>query len=215
MSGVRTWLAPALLLVLLAGCAAPWPGQEAPVALPVPAGPGAQAPATPAQPTLPLAESKDGEPLAGSKDGEPLARSEGDEPLARGLASWYGPGLHGRRTASGERFDRQAYTAAHRELPFGTRLCVRSLLNAHTVVVRVNDRGPFAEEREIDLSEAAARQLGMLGLGLKPVELWRLAGDETACPQDLPALDAARQPPLARQAGLASAGKKARKPRRK
>ena len=73
-------------------------------------------------------------------------------------------------------------TAAHRSLPFGARLCVRSLVNGRTVIVRVNDRGPFTPGRIIDLSRAAAEQLGMMGLGIKPVELWALADDETECP---------------------------------
>jgi rare lipoprotein A len=98
--------------------------------------------------------------------------------LGRGVASWYGPQFHGRRTASGERFDRNEYTAAHRTLPFGSRVCVRSAITGKAVVVRINDRGPFAPGRVIDLSQAAAEELGMLGLGLKPVELWQLGDDE-------------------------------------
>jgi len=102
--------------------------------------------------------------------------------LDQGLASWYGPGLHGRRTASGERFDRSEFTAAHRTLPFGTRVCVRSLVTGKTVMVRINDRGPFgADDRVVDLSQAAARELGMIGLGIKPVQLWQADEGETGC----------------------------------
>lgn len=102
----------------------------------------------------------------------------------RGLASWYGPGFHGRLTASGERFDSGDLTAAHRSLAFGTRVCVRSSVTGKMVVVRINDRGPFAKNRVIDLSQAAAKELGMVGLGIKPVELWALANDEGRCPGD-------------------------------
>ena len=96
---------------------------------------------------------------------------EPDAPVV--LASWYGQELHGRRTASGERFDMNALTAAHRQLPFGTRLRVRSLDTGREVVVRINDRGPFMREREIDLSAAAARALGIQRLGVARVQLIR------------------------------------------
>lgn len=80
-----------------------------------------------------------------------------------GIASWYGGKHHGRRTASGERFNMHAMTAAHRTLPFGTR--VRVCLARRCVVVRVNDRGPFIRGRSLDLSSAAARAIGMGGTG--------------------------------------------------
>ena len=79
-------------------------------------------------------------------------------------ASWYGPGFHGRKTASGERFDQHARTAAHKTLPFGTLLAVTH--KGKTIVVRVNDRGPFVHGREIDLSAAAAREIGLRGVGI-------------------------------------------------
>lgn len=103
----------------------------------------------------------------------------------QGLASWYGPGLHGRLTASGERFDKEELTAAHRSFAFGSRVCVRSAATGKTVVVRINDRGPFAPGRVIDLSQAAAQELGMVGLGIKPVELWQLDDGEQECPETL------------------------------
>ncbi len=110
---------------------------------------------------------------------------EVDEPSARfdeqGQASWYGASLHRRRTASGERFDMHAFTAAHRSLPFGTQVCVRSLVNGKVVQVRINDRGPHTAGRIIDLSRAAARALGMLGRGTKPVALTVLEPGETDC----------------------------------
>ncbi len=82
----------------------------------------------------------------------------------RGRASWYGPGFDGRRTASGERFQPQAMTAAHRSLPFGTRVRVTHVSTGRSVVVRINDRGPFTKGRVIDLARSAAQQIGMAGL---------------------------------------------------
>ena len=89
----------------------------------------------------------------------------------RGTASWYGPRFNGRRTASGERFDMREVTAAHRTVPFGTLVRVHSLVNGRDVDVRITDRGPYAGNRIIDLSRAAAEELGMLGLGFKEVML--------------------------------------------
>lgn len=77
-------------------------------------------------------------------------------------ASWYGPGLHGNRTASGERFNQWAMTAAHRYLPFGT--LVRVSHSGKSVVVRINDRGPFARGRQLDLSKGAASRIGCKGV---------------------------------------------------
>jgi rare lipoprotein A len=83
----------------------------------------------------------------------------------KGEASWYGRAFHGKRTASGERFDMNELTAAHRKLPFGTILEVKNLNNDKRVKVRINDRGPYREGRILDLSYAAARKLDMLGSG--------------------------------------------------
>jgi rare lipoprotein A len=88
-----------------------------------------------------------------------------------GLASYYSDALHGRKTASGELYDKNKLTAAHRHLAFGTRVAVRNLKNGHSVHVRINDRGPFVKGRIIDLSEAAARRLGMLQSGLATVQI--------------------------------------------
>ena len=87
------------------------------------------------------------------------------KPLKRGVASWYGPGFHGRRTASGETFNINALTAAHRSLPFGTRVRVTNERTGRSVVVRINDRGPFAHGRVIDLSKASAQAVGLSGVG--------------------------------------------------
>ena len=88
-----------------------------------------------------------------------------------GLASWYGPGFHGSPSASGEPFNQNAMTAAHRTLPFGTQVLVTNMDNGHSVVVRINDRGPYAGDRVIDLSTAAARVLGLIQSGVAPVRL--------------------------------------------
>ena len=91
--------------------------------------------------------------------------------VERGQASFYGASFHGRRTASGERYDQHALTAAHKTLPFGTLVRVRSLVTGKEVDVRVTDRGPFTRGRIIDVSRAAAEALGMIGLGVKQVSL--------------------------------------------
>lgn len=92
------------------------------------------------------------------------------EPIAGGIASWYGAQFAGHRTASGERFNPGDYTAAHRTLPFGTRVRVTDA-DGDSVIVRINDRGPFARGRVIDLSQAAARELGLTRAGSGKVTL--------------------------------------------
>ncbi|RJP19590.1 MAG: septal ring lytic transglycosylase RlpA family protein [Candidatus Abyssobacteria bacterium SURF_5] len=111
----------------------------------------------------------------------------GEEPLAEprpfkiiyGIASWYGPRFHGRTTANGERYDMFAYTAAHRTLPFGTSIRVTNVRNGRQTVIRINDRGPFIDGREIDLSYRAAQVLDMVDTGLEQVRLEiQRSGDE-------------------------------------
>lgn len=89
----------------------------------------------------------------------------------KGLASWYGPKFHGRRTASGERYNMLDLTAAHRTLPFGTYVRVRNMVNDRRLVVRINDRGPFIRGRIIDLSYSAAKIVNMTREGVVKVEL--------------------------------------------
>jgi len=91
--------------------------------------------------------------------------------VEKGKACWYGPGYEGRRTASGEVFNPGAFTAAHRKLPLNTVVRVTNLNNGREVKVRINDRGPFKGGRIIDLSEAAARELGMIREGVVPVRI--------------------------------------------
>ncbi|MEA5447117.1 septal ring lytic transglycosylase RlpA family protein [Leptolyngbya sp. CCNP1308] len=124
-------------------------------------------------------------------DAPPLARIEGlPEPAAAaaaqvgvvsstltGMASWYGPGFHGRRSASGEVFNQNDLTAAHRTLPFGTRVRVTNLSTGQSVVVRINDRGPFGHGRVIDLSAAAAGNIGIRASGVGRVQLEVLSAE--------------------------------------
>ena len=97
--------------------------------------------------------------------------------VERGMASWYGPKFNGHRTASGERYDKRALTAAHPTLPFGTLVRVTNVENGRQAVVRINDRGPFSKKRVIDLSYTAARELGVVGPGTAEVELAVLPPD--------------------------------------
>jgi rare lipoprotein A len=92
-------------------------------------------------------------------------------PHFEGKASWYGREQHGGPTASGERFNMFALTAAHRSLPMNTRVRVTNLRNGHSVVVRINDRGPYGRGRVLDVSYAAARELDMLHAGVVPVRV--------------------------------------------
>ncbi len=94
-----------------------------------------------------------------------------------GQASWYGPGFHGRTTANGERFDMNAMTAAHRSIPFGTTVEVHNLETDRRVEVRINDRGPFVDGRIIDVSRAAAAELGMIASGVARVRI-SVVGDQ-------------------------------------
>jgi rare lipoprotein A len=126
-------------------------------------------------------EAQDAEVLTPKPE---IVEDDESAPAETGIASWYGPGFHRRKTASGERFDMFAMTAAHRTLAFGTLICVRSQVTGRGVVVRVNDRGPRVPGRVVDLSRAAAIELGLHGLGLKPVEVVPLPPGRTTCQDD-------------------------------
>ena len=91
--------------------------------------------------------------------------------VQHGVASWYGPGFHGRKTASGERFNQYELTAAHKKLPLGTKARVTNLNNGKTIEVEINDRGPYARGRILDLSKAAADRLGMKKAGTTRVRV--------------------------------------------
>ena len=165
------------LLALLAACSSPGPRPAS----------GRDGPGTAIPPNL--AQVPDAEPRV-----EPLRSGGPNKPyevLGRwyspaasdiawretGLASWYGAKFHGRPTASGERYDMYAMTAAHKTLPLPSYVRVRNPANGREVVLRVNDRGPFVDGRVIDLSYTAALRLGVLA-GVAPVEVVRITHDE-------------------------------------
>lgn len=119
-------------------------------------------------------------------DAEPVSEIEGlPEPVVEaapvqnvaivssnvGGASWYGPGFHGRLSANGETFNQYAMTAAHRTLPFGTNVLVTNVYNGRQVTVRINDRGPYAGDRIIDLSQGAAEVIGLIDSGVGTVQI--------------------------------------------
>ena len=95
-----------------------------------------------------------------------------------GIASWYGQSHHGKKTASGEVFNMEALTAAHRTLPFGTVVRVTHLATNRTVTVRINDRGPYTDGRIIDLSARSARDLGIVRLGIAKVRIEPISSDQ-------------------------------------
>jgi rare lipoprotein A len=110
--------------------------------------------------------------IACSSNRKPASPPTLGVPVERGIASWYGPKFNGRMTASGERYDMNAFTAAHPSLPFGTKIGVRNTRTGREVMVRVNDRGPYSRNRILDLSYAAAREVGVVGPGTASVEVY-------------------------------------------
>ena len=114
--------------------------------------------------------------LAAIEHTQPPAEDGAGKPLGGGVASYYGRKFDGRRTASGERFDMDAMTAAHRTLPFGSKVRVTNPANGRSVVVRINDRGPFTRGRLIDLSRSAAERIGLVARGHGEVQLALLGG---------------------------------------
>lgn len=115
-----------------------------------------------------------------------------------GRASWYGPGFHGKRTSSGERFDMNEMTAAHPTLPIPSYARITNLKNGRSVVVRINDRGPFHGNRVVDLSRAAAKQLGFLANGTANVRVEALKAGDTITPPVQTAKNTARTVPVKR-----------------
>jgi rare lipoprotein A len=108
---------------------------------------------------------------AKNKRAQASSRETSKKKVIRGQASWYGPGFHGKKTASGEIFDQGRLTAAHKTLPLGTKAKVTNLKNGNTVEVEINDRGPYVGDRVIDLSRAAANALGFVESGLTLVRI--------------------------------------------
>lgn len=142
---------------------------------------GEATPASPADTSLRicnmLREALGGQPLQAIKTPEvadPESVATTGEKFS-GHASWYGGKFHGRRTSAGERFDQDLLTAAHRSLPFGTKLLVMNRRTGNKCVVKVNDRGPFVHDRVIDVSRGAARQLNMISSGVAMVDVFILS----------------------------------------
>ena len=113
-----------------------------------------------------------------SNSGTSPRSSKNINSIETGVASWYGPDFHGRQTANGEKYDMHGLTAAHRTLPFNTEVLVENLDNGKTVQVRINDRGPFAKDRIIDLSRGAAEKVEMIGPGTARVRIYIVGGTE-------------------------------------
>jgi len=134
------------------------------------------------------ARGESGQGASGSGDRDPVEYTvrgqryqlldSAEEFSERGIASWYGSAFHGRKTASGEPFDMHALTAAHTRLPLQTRVRVSDVRTGASVIVRINDRGPFADDRIIDLSRAAAERLGMIDDGTAEVAIEALDDDD-------------------------------------
>lgn len=103
--------------------------------------------------------------------------------VEEGIASWYGPGFHGKKTASGERFNQYSISAAHKILPLGTDVRVTNLENGRVLILRINDRGPFVDDRVIDLSRGAAQRLGVIAKGTARVRIQSL-GDVPQVEED-------------------------------
>lgn len=177
-SVIRFWIIASLLA--LSACTTPPASDPSAPAVPT---------ASDATPRAPAAPRESAPLPAAPEDGNKLLAGEALKEFEQGKASWYGPRFNGRRTASGERYNMNELTAAHKTLPFGTLVRVRSLVNGKEVDVRITDRGPFSRGRVIDLSRAAAEAIGMLGLGVKDVLL--------LVPESTP--EAAKPPPATRR----------------
>lgn len=196
-------LSAAMVMALLAGCASSPPplDNQADRGRAPPTG-TASRDGAPANPPPDLANLPNPEPRiepirVGGPNKPYVVLGQAYEPMSgdvswkeTGIASWYGTKFHGRRTASGELYSMYGLTAAHRTLPIPSYARVRNLKNGKTIIVRVNDRGPFHSSRVMDLSYAAALKLGMLSAGQAKVEIERLTFDDIrtgAWRQDMPA----------------------------
>jgi rare lipoprotein A len=220
----------ALLLVftlLVAGCGSlQWPAPPTPTTVPAPAVPQVAPPSPSTAAAVPAPQAKSALPTRPAAPPDAVPRVENikpghpnqpyeirgerfepantDVPMREvGVASWYGHPFHGRRTANGERYNMHAMTAAHPTMPLPSYVRVRHLANGREVVVRVNDRGPFRARRIIDLSHAAAQELGISGIA--QVEVVRLTHDDIrsgAWRQDSKKA-LARKPPASRDVAVA------------
>lgn len=117
-----------------------------------------------------------------SRDAEPSMTTVSFNRMGIMTASWYGPRFHGKSTANGEQYNQMALTAAHKSLPFGTILQVTNLRNGKTVIVRINDRGPYIEGRDLDLSKGTALTLGIISRGVVKVKVEEVLLNSDASP---------------------------------
>lgn len=192
------WLAAIVLLGLLAGCATP--GRDAePLTAPGPAKPPGTIVDGPPDVALDVSRIRPivpgPEPRSSHGNHSPYTvlgetyyvKHSADGYVSRGIASWYGTKFHGRLTSSGEPYDMFQLTAAHRTLPLPTFAEVRNLDNGRSIIVRINDRGPFHPDRVIDLSWAAAVKLGIEQAGTGPVEVRAITFDDPITEQVRPA----------------------------
>ncbi len=115
-----------------------------------------------------------------SKDAKPNLTSVEFNDIGIMTASWYGPRFHGKQTANGETYNQMALTAAHKSLPFGTVLKVTNIRNGKSVIVRINDRGPYIDGRDLDLSKGTALALGMISRGVIRVTVKEIALKDTS-----------------------------------
>jgi peptidoglycan lytic transglycosylase len=181
---VGTWCVAAIMLLILQGCSGVLKAADEQTPAILGEAPAIQEPDLDT-PSVEFSIPENVQEVSEEKEPETPAKISTPLPprIETGLASWYGAKHHGRRTASGERFDQKALTAAHPTLPWGSIVRVTSLANGKSVDVRINDRGPFIKGRIIDLSRAAARALGMAGL--MQVQLEVLTPIETPEPRDI------------------------------
>lgn len=168
---LRTLLAALLVATLASGCGrAYWPDDDRDHAPPPGSGPDPSSVSDPVPRNEP--RSRYGNPDSYEVFGKTYYVMDSAEGyVERGVASWYGTKFHGRRTSSGEPYDMHAMTAAHKSLPLPTYVKVTHLENGRSIIVRVNDRGPFVDDRIIDLSYTAAQRLDMAESGTAPVEV--------------------------------------------
>ncbi|EIF79673.1 rare lipoprotein A family protein, partial [Burkholderia pseudomallei 354a] len=117
-------------------------------------------------------------------DAKPIDAADISDFRQTGRASWYGKGFHGRRTANGERFNMNEFTAAHRTLPLASYVRVTNQANGKSVVVKINDRGPFSRGRILDLSYAAAKVIGLVRAGTARVKIQGLSPEEARVARD-------------------------------
>lgn len=127
-------------------------------------------------------ENNGAEKISVSKDTQPNVSSVSFSNLGYMIASWYGPGFHGKLTANGEQYNQMAFTAAHKEMPFGTFLRITNQKNSKSVVVRINDRGPYIEGRDLDLSMGTALALGMISRGVIKIKVEEISLDNYILP---------------------------------